>query len=240
MHTSPWPKTFEDFLKPYPVRSYSKGEIVVFQGEVPRHAYVIVDGIVKAYNLSLAGDEKPVSFYKDGDIFSTPWLFGKVPSSTYYFEAFSKKVSVYCVNDRELREFLKTDANMQYAMLAREVELTLSMTIHINALQQSRASDKLIYTLHFLAMNNGFKRTQDELVINMNITHQDLANLTGLTRETTAVELSKLKRIGAIDYGPHRPYVLFVQKLTSLFSDQYVKELTTSLEDRPSPASILR
>jgi CRP-like cAMP-binding protein len=43
------------FLQDCPVRTFNKGEIIIFQGEAPRAAYVVKSGVVKAYNLSVNG-----------------------------------------------------------------------------------------------------------------------------------------------------------------------------------------
>ena len=67
------------FLDRYPVRTFRKGEIIIFQGEAPRSAYVVKTGTVKAYNLSVGGDEKPVAFYSADAIFPEAWVYGKWP-----------------------------------------------------------------------------------------------------------------------------------------------------------------
>jgi CRP/FNR family cyclic AMP-dependent transcriptional regulator len=226
--SSDWNKQLVGLLSSYTPRIYKKGEIIIFQGEAPRHAHVIHSGIVKAYNLSLNGDEKPVAFYKEQDIFPAPWIFGHAPNAAYYYEVFSKTAEVYAVDKTELRDLLKLTPTLVYELLVREVELQHSDAMHINALQYSRASDKLIYTLHFLALNLGSKTELNELKLAVNITQQDLANLTGLTRETTAVELNKLKRLGIISYGPKEPYCLHLGKLSSLVNDQYITSLNSS------------
>ncbi len=60
---------FEQFLDKYPLKTFKKGEIIIFQGEAPRCAFVVKTGVVKAYNLSVNGDEKPVGFYSNLDTF---------------------------------------------------------------------------------------------------------------------------------------------------------------------------
>jgi CRP/FNR family transcriptional regulator, cyclic AMP receptor protein len=214
------------FLSSYPLRTYKKGEIIVFQGEAPRTSYVISSGVIKAYNLSLDGDEKPVAFYSANDIFPEAWSFGLVPSATYYFEALTKEVKLHLVEREVLMNFIKADPSMLYSVLERQVKLRLSSTMHINALQYSRASDKLLYSLHFLCLNLGDTKKPGELELELNLTHQDLANLTGLTRETTAMELNKLKRSGVISYGPRQPYKLHLNKMASMINDQYIKNVS--------------
>ena len=216
----------EAFLRSYPLRQYRKGDVIIFQGEAPRCAYVIESGVVKAYNLTLAGDEKPVAFYREGDFFPSAWVFNQIESATFFYEAFSKSVSLRAIDKEELIKYLKGNSESLYLALTRQASEELSQSMHINALQQSRASDKIIYILHFLAISSGQRPNDQKLKLAIKLTHQDLANLTGLTRETTAVELNKLKKQGLINYGPGQPYSIYLDKLAALTNDRYLQELT--------------
>jgi CRP-like cAMP-binding protein len=64
-------KYLQVFLDRQQVRTFKKGEIIIFQGEAPRYAYTVKNGVVKAYNLSVSGDEKPVAFYGLTNVFSS-------------------------------------------------------------------------------------------------------------------------------------------------------------------------
>ncbi len=79
--------------------------------------------------------------------------------------------------------------------------------------------------MHYLALSHGIRKTPQLVEISLNLTHQDFANLTGLTRETAATELNKLKHLGIISYGKHTPYQIRLDKLASLLNDQYIAEL---------------
>jgi len=214
----------ENFLKQYPAKSYKKGEIILFQGEAPRVACIVKKGIVKAYNLSSAGDEKPVCFHGVASLFPGSWVFGRVPSAIYYYEAFTD-AEIYCVPPAEYLEFIRNDPDLLYAELENYVADDVGKTMRLNALQHSRASDKLIYTLHYLAISHGTKIKTNVAEINLNLTHQDFANLTGLTRETTATELNKLKNAGVISYGKHSPYRVDIVRLNGALNDQFIAEL---------------
>jgi CRP-like cAMP-binding protein len=101
--------------------------------------------------------------------------------------------------------------------------------MRLNALQHSKASDKLLYTLHYLAMSHGRTVAPQEIEITLDLTHQDFANLTGLTRETAATELNKLKRQEVISYDKHQPYRLHLTALGKRLNDQYVSDLQIKL-----------
>lgn len=220
---------FQAFLERHPVRTFRKQEIIIFQGEAPRAAFAVKSGTVKAYNLSVNGDEKPVAFYAPGTVFPGAWLYGKIANAVYYYEAFTPEVSLYAVNRDELATYIKKHPDLLYQELERSVTDQLGTMMRLNALQHSRASDKLLYTLHYLALSHGKEIAPDQVEIQLDLTHQDFANLTGLTRETAATELNKLKRKEVIDYDKHKPYRLNLKTLTRLLNDQYIADVKITL-----------
>jgi CRP/FNR family transcriptional regulator len=221
---------YEAFLERHPVKSFKKGEIIIFQGEAPRVAYVVKSGTVKAYNLSVNGDEKPVTFCDVGSIFPDSWVYGKMPSAVYYYEAFTPEVQLYTIEREEYLKFVKRHPEILYRELEHSVIDRLGKSMRLNALQHSRASDKLLYTLHYLALSHGRQVAPRRIAITLDLTHQDFANLTGLTRETAATELNKLKHEGVISYDKHKPYTLDLGRLTRLLNDQYVSDLQIKLQ----------
>ena len=182
------------FLEQHHTRKFKKGEIIIFQGEAPRQAFAVKKGIVKAYNLSVDGDEKPVAFYSEDSIFPAAWVYGKMSSAIYYYEAFTPEVEVYTVERDEFVTFVKKHPELLYLELERALTDQLGGSMRLNALQHSKASDKLIYTLHYLALSHGKPAANQKIEILLDLKHQDFANLTGLTRETAATELNKLKQ----------------------------------------------
>lgn len=217
------------FLERHTTRTFKRGEIIVFQGEAPRSAYVVKSGVVKAYNLSVDGDEKPVSFYAVDSVFPAPWVYGQLASSMYYYEAFTQNVEVYVIEREAFVTFIKKRPELIYQELERTLVDQLGTSMRLNALQHSRASDKLIYTLHYLALSNGKRLAGDKIEITLDLKHQDFANLTGLTRETAATELNKLKRKGIIDYGKAKPYCLDMKNLTRALNDQFISDTDVTL-----------
>lgn len=218
-------RQLNEFLSKYTLRTFKKGEIIIFQGEAPRSAYVVKSGVVKAYNLSVNGDEKPVGFYTERDTFPGAWTYDKTPSAVYYYEAFSDEVQLYAVPRADYVAFIQSSPVMMYAELERYVVDHLAKSMRLNALQHSRAGDKLIYTLHYLALSHGVRKSPQLVEITLSLTHQDFANLTGLTRETAATELNKLKHLGIISYGKNTPYQIRLDKLSTMLNDQYIAEL---------------
>jgi|SRR5579884_3093696 len=216
------------FLERHQSRKFKKGEIIIFQGEAPRNAFAVKSGTVKAYNLSVNGDEKPVAFYSEGNVFPSSWIYGKAPSAIYYYEAFTPEVEVYLLDRENFVKFIKKSPELLYQELERMLADQLGGSMRLNALQHSRASDKLIYTLHYLALTHGKAHDNDNIEITLELTHQDFANLTGLTRETAATELNKLKKKNIIIYGKHKPYTLNLKRLLQQVNDQFIADISPS------------
>ena len=214
----------DPFLMRYTTRAFQKGEIIVFQGEAPRYTYVVKTGVVKSYNLSVNGDEKPVNFYSTGNVFPIPWTFGKAPSSFYYFEAFTD-VSLVCIPRDEYVQHIKQNPAAMFRLINDFVLEHIGTTMRLNALQHSRASDKLLYTLHYLTLTRGRQISKNQVEIQLNLTHQDFANLTGLTRETTATELNKLKTKGVVSYGKQTLYKVRLDRLHEIINDQFLADI---------------
>lgn len=217
-----------DFLRNYPTRRYQKGEIIVFQGEAPRATYFVKNGIVKAYNLNANGDEKPIAFYTAQEFFPDSWTFYKAPSALYYYEALTDVELLHVPRDDYIN-FLKHNPTELYAELERLVVDHLGSSMRLNALQHSRASDKLIYTLHYLALSHGRSISPDEVELTLELTHQDFANLTGLTRETAATELNRLKALGVISYAKHSPYRIKTRELNRALNDPSMVDIVIKL-----------
>lgn len=217
----------EQFLQQYPVKRFDKGEIVLVQGEVPTCAYFIKSGISKTYNLTAQGEEKPISFDIAGEIFPLGWTFDKVRYAQYYYEAFSNVLEVYCVPPAEYRTFLLKHPEAMKQAFDYFVQKYINFQMRVNALEQSKAASKVLYTIHYLCLSFGRDLKPDVVQIQLPLTQQDLANFMGLTRETTGIELKRLQRQGVLTYKKQN-YVVKTDKLGELLDEEY--DLGTILE----------
>lgn len=180
-----------------PIRRFGKGNIIYFQGEAPRQAYLVQDGSVRVYAIDDQGEEYVVGFYTKGDVFPLDWLHGYSKSAMFYYEALTP-----C----ELAPIEKTtfetseDPGINQYVLDRFLHIANSNLVRNLALQQPRAKDKIIYFFYFLAIRHGNETAAGLYTLGIPLTHQTIANCLGLTRETVATELGNLKRLGAVAY----------------------------------------
>jgi CRP/FNR family transcriptional regulator len=212
-------QTLDDFLNQYHVKRFSKGELILVQGEVPTCAYIIKSGVVKNYNLTSLGEEKPIMYDIKDEMFPIGWMYHKLKYAQYYYEAFTD-CEVYCVPRAEFTEFIKKNPEALYQIHSFFIGRYINYQMRINALEQSKASSKVVNTLHFLCLRFGRDIKKDTVRIDLPFTQQDLANLMGLTRETTGIELKKLQRSGVLTYRKQY-YIIRTDKLDELLDEDY-------------------
>lgn len=203
-------------------RKYSAGATILYQGEAPRSACILLSGILRVVCISAAGDEQIVMFQVAGEFFPMPWIFGKSPSTLFFYEAIAD-CEVAFVPRAELTEFLyKDEARMRLLLDYYATNYAASM-IHVNALEQPRARDKLLYTLYYLCQRYGLPQAK-KVHIPIKLTHQNLASLVGLTRETTATEMNKFKKQHVLSYA-NQQYIVDVEAVVDLIGEDSFRGL---------------
>lgn len=187
----------EDFLRKYyskyPVRLIKKGRPLFYQGEVPRTAYFVKSGVVKFYNITSGGEEKIVGYEGTDGLMPNEWIFGKSPVALYYYDTFTD-CEVYSIPRTELMEIINTDKQVAISLLNRYISMYIGSTMHLHALEQLKAREKLLHILQYLVLRFGKEVSKHHFQIGLRLTHQDIANLVGLTRETVSTEISKLRK----------------------------------------------
>ena len=186
-------------------RKYGKGNIVFFQGEAPRNAFLIHDGTVQVYAIDDEGDTYIVGFLSEGDVFPLDWLHGRSSATTFYYEALTPCELAPLERAPYLDAATKPEIH-QY-VLERFINEATSGLIRNLALQQARARDKIIYFFYYLAIRHGKELASGLFSLGIPLTHQTIANCLGLTRETVATELGALKRSGTVAYR-NKKYVV--------------------------------
>lgn len=162
---------------------------------------MVADGVVRSYTITTSGDEKTVAFYTRDDILPLSWLMGTTTNSLFYYEA---------VSDVRTLHFSREDFQTQVlgdpqALLSLFDTLSRDHTaamLHINGLAQSRAEEKVAFTLYYLVFRYGAPAAESRFqIINIPLRHAMIAGLVGLSRESITKILGKLQKQGIIAYS---------------------------------------
>lgn len=217
-------EVLETYLRTFPCHVYSKGEIVISQGEVPRSAYFIQKGLIKTYNLTTGGQERLIDINIPGDIFPDTWTFGKSSCAIYFYEALTD-CSLYVVPRDSLMKIIDGNAGLQRSLLDKYVTAAVTQYLRIDALTNATAAEKLLQMLRYLSLRFGETKSDKTVEIKIYLNHTVLSDLMGISRETATKELIKLKARGIIDYDRRR-LMLDPAKLSEAIGDTDYNEVT--------------
>lgn len=194
------------YIRAQPSLQFKRGEILIYQDTEPTVLYGIRSGFVKVHDIGNDGTEQLIWLAKKYDILPLEWLFGPEKTSHYFYTAYTD-VSVFEIDKHAFLQQVTEDSE---ALLAIVKAITLKyndLLRHVNATQKPKARDKLLHTLYFIAER--FTPTKDSGLTKtvLPLTHQDLANLSGISRETASVELKRLKDEKIIHYDKTNFYI---------------------------------
>ncbi|HEX8390157.1 MAG TPA: Crp/Fnr family transcriptional regulator, partial [Candidatus Saccharimonadales bacterium] len=169
------------------------------QGEVPRRAFIVRDGVIRAYTITSSGEERVVALYGRGDIFPLTWLLGETTNTLFYYDAVSEARLLSASKENFLNATTKTTEGLTQMLRFVGNQYT-SLLLRITGLEQSRAVEKIGFTLYYLLFRYGHETTPGVYTVNVKLSQLMIANLVGLTRESSTKNLKILRDKGIIDY----------------------------------------
>ena len=183
---------------------------MLLQDEVPKGTYIIESGIIKTYTISASGEERIISIDTKGEDIPIGFTIGLIDKCQYFYEAYTKcRIRVVPCDD--FLKHLEGNVESLYRRHIRLTKILLSSQKHIEALEQSKALEKVALTLLYFADTLG-TTFPHKTVKRLTITQQEIANSLGLTRETAGIMLKKLE-VKKLLVHSRNTYVLYVEKL---------------------------
>ncbi len=173
------------------IKEFRRRQIVYLPGDPGEHVFFIQGGRVKCSKVSRDGKELTLDYRGPGEFFGELCVFDGAPREEM---AEAMKNAIIAVLPRDnLRELLLGDA----ALTFRFARVLGDRRRHIESkLEQFVFRDvhaKLASLLLELGREYG-QETEDGVKIDLKITHQEMANLIGSTRETISLALASFKK----------------------------------------------
>jgi len=185
------------FFAQYPIVRYKKGMLFIRPGETIEYIYYVQKGYVRMFTILPDGKELTVNIFKPQSYFPLFLVFAHAENS-YYFEPMVTS-QFFKAPKNDVLQFIKSEP----VILA---EFTTRMSVGFQGVLEGipyqfmgSVHNKIAWIVNLLAKRFGMK-TAKGIEIVLPLSHQDIANLTGIARETASVELKKLFRGKIISY----------------------------------------
>jgi CRP/FNR family transcriptional regulator, cyclic AMP receptor protein len=189
-------KTLVDFFQSGSKLTYKKGEYIIRPGEIPNNVYYIVDGLVKAFNISKYGEENMLIIRKSNEIFPLIWALTNQERGIIYQTL--GPVTVWRVEHSKFLDYIHQNPINLPPLLDLITEMYRLHSERILNLAYRTVRERLVSFLLTMAARFGQKK-DGGILINAPLRHQDIASSINASRETASRELAYLERKGLIE-----------------------------------------
>ncbi|MBN8235369.1 Crp/Fnr family transcriptional regulator [Halobacillus kuroshimensis] len=172
-----------------------KGTVIVSPDHPMDVLFLLKKGQVRLYRMNEDGRQFTVDILVDGNIFGETSTISLTDDQTY---AEAMTDTYLCtLSHEDYESFIKENPHVALKL----IDILSSRLKDVYSLSEkialSDVKQRLLYLLLMLSQKTG-RRKKNWQTIEMKLTHQDLANMIGATRETTSAMMSQLKKDGYI------------------------------------------
>lgn len=205
-------ETLKGLFSQSPILVYGKDQLIIHANDIPSGIFYIQKGFIKKTAIHETGREITLRLYRKHSIFPLIWAF--TGSDHYYYRTVTP-VELQKVSRDFFVSFLQSHPKILF-------ELTKQILIQDNELltniahQLSGDSYHRVVAAVALCMRRfGTTKKHNNLVITLPLTHKDIADITGLTRESVSVVMMKLKKKRIITSFDHSICIKDMDALTA-------------------------
>jgi CRP-like cAMP-binding protein len=192
------PALADRLLREVRERTLARGDVLFTQGDKADTVYAVVAGQMRLMQHTLDGQDVALSVFAPGDMIGLVAVAGseEYPGSC---EA-SDNVRVISIPGSTFHELMRSHAPLAMHIINLLVHRLHEAHDHIRELSAERVERRVARTVLRLANKVGVK-TEIGIRIDMPLSRQDLAELSGTTLHTVSRILSDWQRAGLVDVG---------------------------------------
>ncbi|MGB0931346.1 MAG: Crp/Fnr family transcriptional regulator [Chitinophagales bacterium] len=195
------------------VRSIKKGEFVFFPNDCCKKVYLVKSGRIKVGAYSSYGKELIKWVLRTGELFGELAILGKQRHNE--FAQALDDSEIYALPIELVRNLMQRDnqLNIELTQLVGERLVQAQNRLESQLFRDTRS--RIIEFIRDLAVQHGQKVGFDTLVKRF-FTHQDIANITGTSRQTVTTILNELRTDNLIYFNRRKLLVRDIEKLNRM------------------------
>ncbi len=175
-------------------RTYRKNDIVFFEEDTGNYMYIVKDGRVKVSRLLPNGKEMILAFRETGEYFGEMSMLDGGTSAATVTAVVSTTILVTTYRDFQR---LLGNPKINSALLRMLCSRCREAWSQIEVLTFHNADARIRTALYQLCRKKG-EKTSNGIRIGLKLTHKELADMTGISRETATRVLSTLQSEGLL------------------------------------------
>lgn len=177
-------------------KRFPKNQIVCYQGDSLTAIHLIKKGYVKAYTILDSGDSRTMFILGPGDIFpiafslTIDWSKYQI---RYFYQALTDAV-LDLLDHEQFRKLVESNPKMTSIYMSYMSASNQAIMHQLEAMKRKTAKDKLMLLLPYLVDKIGKEIRPQTYKLQLKLSHQEIADLSGITRETTTALLKELEK----------------------------------------------
>ena len=176
-------------------QEFKKGDIILMEEDTGKYMYIVLEGRVKVSRLLTSGKEMILAFHQKGEYFGEMSLIdgGTTPATVTAMTV----TAIAFVGRKEFTTVLLQHPKINSALLNMLCSRCRDAWTQIEVLTFNNADARIRTALFHLCQKKG-ERTQEGVRINLHLTHKEIADMTGISRETATRVLNNLHHQGVL------------------------------------------
>jgi CRP/FNR family transcriptional regulator, cyclic AMP receptor protein len=193
-------------------RKYKKSMIIFMESEPGEAFYYVKSGKVKIFRTYADGREHIIHIMGEGDVFGEATLFNNMPypaSACVYEDAV-----IGIIKNVELEALVKNNPELSLKLIKLLTKKLVFAQQKIRELTFNDVFSRTASQILKLSKEYG-KKIDMGIIVNIQLTRQELADMVGTTRETVSRAISKFKKEKSISEEDDKLLILNEEKLKS-------------------------
>jgi CRP/FNR family transcriptional regulator, cyclic AMP receptor protein len=191
---------FNQLAHIFVARAYRKNQVIFLEEETGNYMYLVLSGKVKVAKAGVGGKETILAIHRTGDFFGEMSLLdGKTAPATVSAMEDAKIISV---SGTDFHKYLLHNEKVMQQII-QVLCARLRQVWQTQSLSSSTADARIRMGIYQLAKRHGI-RDAHGTIIDLKITHQELAEMVGTSRETVTRVLTRLREQRIIEVDQRR------------------------------------
>ena len=192
------------------IRRFKKNEVIFEESERANFFFIVLTGSVKLYKTSYQGKELLIKVMKHGDYFCCAPLY----CGTYPVNAIAVDESTLIVIPAE--EFKELIRGGLSSVGIKIISSLCSRVRYLSDLVENITFKGVEERIMLSLLKLAEEKETDNDIVELSVSHQDLASMTGTVREVVSRTMSRLKKEGVIQESTARGFKVSRSRLLRL------------------------
>ncbi len=175
------------------------GQIILYEEDMPRETFILKTGVVKMYDIDEQGNEKILHLAKPPTLIPFAFFSGMTDPLKWFYSALTD-CDVYVLQVAELKRRTHDDPDLA-EMLTNEFSSDVhELLVRLSSMSKTNARDKVLAAIKFLQALHATERRTGWWRVNFTVSHQLIADLCGITRESASLVIRDLQNEKVVRY----------------------------------------